>query len=261
MTRPLSNLNLALNRAQSGAAFSPDNNSNLSFWIDAQDRTGWTMSSDDVATAINKAGSGSLDCPVSQRPTIVQVNSLDMMQSEGDDFMLEGSGALGPMHPGSGDFTVVAVFRSTNANRGLIAWKNDASVGGGQRWLLRIANGGSDMEWSIDDDTAAQTLVADDVDFANDDIYVVIATRRGDTLEFFYGNGGALSEATNSPFSLPGGYGTVGEGQATFLSETQVSPSQTLDGELGEFLFYNGEAIDAAERDQLYSYLVSKWDL
>jgi hypothetical protein len=174
----------------------------------------------------------------------------------GTDFMLEASGAVGPLRPSDGDFTIAAVYRSAATARGIIWWKDD---GAGKRWLLRIATGGTDMEWSVDDNTTAQTLTADDVNFANDTMYVIFAIRRGDTLEFFYGTGGALSEATNSPFSLPASYGDLGLGQA-ILGASDISGNQNLAGEIGEIFFYK-EALDSDQRDELNDFLIGKWEL
>lgn len=236
--------------------FNPAANANLTFWLDPQTRTSWSMSGSEIVTAVSEVGSATMDSPTGQRPTIVSVNSLDMMSFDGVNEGFDGNASPGSLQPGSDDFTLVQVFRSTNAGAGVIWWKDD---GAGKRWLLRINTGGSDLLFSIDDNTTAQTLTATDVDFANDDIYVVIASRDGTNLRLYYGNGGALVESGDSPVAI-GSYGDLGLTDTQIGFEKTISPAQPFNGEMGDMLFYK-EAISAGERGNLYSYLVSKWDL
>lgn len=258
MTRPLSNLNLALNRSQgAGGGFSPIDIPNLTCWLDAQDNSSLTLiSGNQVQTWASRVSPVStFDGPTGQRPLTVTVNGLQMLQFDGINDILVGQAQQGNLQPGSADFAVVQVYRSTNAGNGLIWWKDD---GAGKRWLIRV-QGGTDSIFSLDDNTVAQNLIATDVDFTNDDIYVVFCERDGTNLRFYYGNGGVLSESAVSPVSI-GAYGDLGLGQTLIGAEAQVSPTQPLDGDIGEMFFYK-QALSSAERNDLYSYLVGKWSL
>lgn len=155
---------------------------------------------------------------------------------------------------GANDFTSVNVYSSTNTGRGWL-WGTDSPT----RWFLRIANNGSDLEFNIDDNTVAQTLTAQDVDFANGNFYIIMAMREGDSLRFFWGNTGGLAEDGNSPLFLPTGYGSVTPATNTQMGDRPVA-DQGLNGRTGDMLFYN-RALNATQRGQLFQYFKTKYSL
>lgn len=187
-------------------------------------------------------------------PSTTTVNGDTMINWDGGDQMSDLVGHT-ELRPGSDDFTLVVVFRATDANRGMIIAKDD---GAGKRWLLRTHLNGTDMEFSIDDNTTAQTVVASDVDFSDNTVRVVMGSRDGTNLRFYYGDGGALTEDAASPVAI-GAYGDLGAGQAT-MGDNGLGGGQALTGDVGDIFFYK-KALSAEERTDLYNFLVSKWSM
>lgn len=235
-------------------AFSPEDINNLAAWWDPtisaniDNPTGMTAYRDVITGAsFDQSNPGA-------RPNVQAVNGVDAVQCDGGDHMADLV-ATTVLQPGSGDFTVVAVFQSTDANRGLIIGKDD---GAGRRWFIRTHSNGTDFEFSIDDDTTAQTVTATDVDFSDGGLYVVIGSRDGTNLTFHYGDGGALAESSASPVAI-GAYGSLGAGQATMF-DNGLGGGQAFTGEVGDMMFYK-QALSAQERSDLYDFLVSKWGM
>lgn len=254
--RPLSQTTLAFNRAQGvgGAAFTPESIPNLTCWMDAQEAS--TLTGDPVTAWASRVPTVTWDQGTpAEQPSLVTVNSLTMVNFDGGDFLNNGSGPTA-LQPGSDDFTTVAVFRSDDAGRGII-WANDD--GAGKRWFIRTHLNGTDLEFSIDDDTTAQTLTASDEDFTDSAVRVIIATRDGTNLRFYYGDGGTLAEDAASPVAI-GAYGDLGEGVNPGIGDVSSGGGQAFSGDIGELMFYK-QALSAQQRSDLYDYLVAKWDL
>lgn len=257
MTRPLGARNsLALNagRTSGDAPYSPDSNANLTCWMDAQEASTITDSSGEISSWSSRVGSASYSQTVAgNRPNNVTVNGLNMVEFDGGDHLQLTVGSAG-LQPGSDDFTIAAVFRSTNTGRGCI-WVMDNSAG--VRWLLRNNLNGTDLEWSVDDNTTAFTVNATDADFSNDDIYAVICTREGTNIRLYYGTGLSFAESVDSPVAI-GTYGSLNSANGRIGD--YVSGGQAFEGDIGELLFFK-EALSSDERGDLYTYLVSKWSL
>ena len=196
----------------------------------------------------------------SPAPVLTTVGGKQYVQFDGvDDRMAEQNNDNSCVsRPGTGDFTAVAVYRARNdqaAGRGFI-W----GYGTDRRWFIRIAANGSDLEFNVDDDTTSVLLTANDVDFSNDDVYVVFAQKSATELRFYYGNGGALAESTASPVALPGGFGSLTQPTNAQIGDAALGTGQFLDGDVGELRMYD-RVLAAAARQSVYDALVTKWAL
>lgn len=241
--------------APSVPAFSPEDIENLTVWMDAQESS--TITGDPITNWESRVGSVTwVEGVPGAQPSLVTVNGLTMINFDGGDFLSQAGGSPTTLQPGSADFTIVSAFRATDADRGML-WINDDAAG--KRWLLRTHVNGVDIEFSIDDNTTAQTLTASDVDFTDDTVRVIIASRDGTNLRFYYGDGGTLTEDAASPVAI-GSYGDLGAGVNPGLGDLSLGGGQGLSGDIGELFFYK-QALSSAERTSLYDYLVSKWSL
>ena len=234
--------------------FSPEDITELSAWWDPTLASTIDNPSSITAFRDRVAGASFDQTNPGARPSTATVSGDTMINYDGGDQLFDLVGHT-ELQPGSDDFTVVAVFRSTSAGRGMIMIKDN---GAGRRWLLRTHLNGTDMEFSVDDDTVAQTVTASDVDFSDNTVRVVFGVRDGTNLRFYYGDGGTLTEDAASPVAI-GSYGALGAGQAS-MGDVSLGGGQALTGDVGDIMFFK-KALTSEERANVYSFLVSKWSL
>lgn len=251
--------NYLLNKWSDPTGFLPTDIADLTVWMDAQDNGTIDFDTSDAVTAWrSRVGNVAWNEGNStNQPSMTQVVDRQMMSFDGSNDYLDFDGTdPEDLQPGSDDFTIVAVFRATDTDRGIL-WINDD--GAGKRWLLRTHSAGTDLEFSIDDNTTAQTLQATSVDYSDGTVRVVIASRDGTNLRLYYGDGGSLTEDSASPVSI-GTYGDLGSGVNPGIGDVSLGGGQALAGQIGELLFYK-HALTSQERADLYAYLVDRWSL
>jgi hypothetical protein len=265
VVRPLSNLNLALNRAPNAeeAGFDPNSITNLELWLDASDGDTltidgngrvnvWADKSDNAHTATVTSTSSTL-------PKVVDVGGINMIQFNGT-----GNHYEVPNHAtlvmGTGRFTLFAVYRKRGTNRGNLFNMGDdkpryelfinSDTGPGGRAAVSFAD-------SVDIVFASNN----DKDYSDDTKRGLACTRDADGDFPHY----ELLTAGKSALPLSPLEGTVvgdiNPVTALFIGarKTGVNP-MFLDGDLGEILIYKSGLSDA-ELDAVNDYLSVKWGL
>lgn len=238
--------------------FLPTDISDLTVWMDAQaNDTIDATTAGAVSAWRSRVGNVAWnEGNASNQPATTQIVDRQMLSFDGTDYLDFDGTDPEDLQPGSDDFTVVAVFRATDTDRGIL-WINDDGLG--KRWLLRTHSAGTDLEFSIDDNTTALALQATSVDYSDGTVRVVIASRDGTNMRLYYGDGGSLAEDSASPVSI-GTYGDLGSGVNPGIGDVSLFAGQGLTGQIGELLFYK-HALTSQERADLYAYLVDRWSL
>lgn len=239
--------------------FSPDDIASLTAWYDAEDNSTITENPAGFAQEIrNKQATPKTyrNVNAGQKPALVSVAGHQMLSFDGNDWFadVESNGVL---QPGSGDFSVLGLFRSGSAAIQAIWSQRDGA--GMPSWLFRLQGGGP-FRFSLRDAVGPAIPVdSADADFGDDSRYVVIGSRDGTNLRLYWAVvGGSLAESTTSPVAI-GAYGSVDAVNSTVGVESPTGVADFLIGEIGELMFFNGAALTAAERAQLMGYLNTKW--
>lgn len=266
MVRPLSRLNLALNRMDgNGIPFSPDDISDLDLWMDADDDTTIDVDGNGAVTEWRDKSSNSHVATGSTSgigtPAVVDVGGINMIDFSEDNenhFSIPNHASL---VPGTDRFTLFAVYRKRGTGRG-----NLFNMGDDQPRYEMFVNSdsgpGGRVAVSFADAVDIVFASNNDKDYSDDTKRGIACTRdvNGDYPHY------ELLAAGKAALPLSPLEGTVvGDiTSATPLwigSRVVANPNaHFLDGDIGEILIYMRGLTDA-EINTINSYLSAKWSL
>lgn len=257
MVQPLSRINLALNRNPgSSIPFSPDDLTGLQLWLDAQDEaTVFFDSGTRISRWDDKSANTNNATPVSTAtaPELITVAGRKMVEFDGVDEFIK---ILGPANLdfGSGDFTIIAVYRSADVNHGQI-WdhRSGATHIAGRVNQDDLDDG--DFAVSFSDGTNTAALFESDQTFNDNAVRVAQQVRDGSNMRLYMDN----VETTASPVDSSSVGDTDLTAPWTFGAFNQGA-SRFLNGEIGEILIYD-RALTTGERLTLDTFLAAKWGI
>jgi len=239
------------------SGFSPGSISGLQGWWDMSDLSAITEVSGDVSQLDDKSGSGNHMAQgtgsFQPRTGDSSQNGLNVLTFNGStDFLTAGSPSN--LVFGTGDFTVLGVFKKlTTSNRDTVFGYGGGNTGG-ERYELLIHDQKPRAQF---DDNAAKEEVDSGVVVTGTWVSA-ISLRRGLTQEVWVD--GAI-EGTNG---LSAGYDIQPNFPADIGAMTNApgSPArwEYFDGDIGEVLVYN-KALSTSEIADLETYFVDKWGI
>ena len=265
MVRPLSRLNLALNRMDGAPAvpFSPDDLVDLDLWLDASDGDTLTIdgngrvnvwadkSTNSHTATVTAAGSNS--------PSVVDRGGINMIDMPGTVtyYTIPNHASL---VPGTGRFTAFVVYTKRSTDRG-----NLFNMGEDQPRYEIFVNSDTGPGGRI----AVSFADADDIVFASnndkdysDDTKRGMAVTRDENGDYPHWE---LLTAGKAALPLSPLEGTV-VGDISPVTELFIGARKTgvnpmnLDGDLGEILIYM-RGLSDSEINQVNDYLSAKWGL
>lgn len=273
MTRPLSTLNLSLNRSQDFAvaaspSAAPDEVPNLSFWIDPNDGTTVTEAGGagtGISGISDKHGSNNvIQGSSAARPALTTSGGMNFIEFDGvNDFLYVVGPGTADINFGSGEFTILVVAQKSGAGRCVFVNKGGATDG---RYLLegsQTVTGDLRGVVAESDFTFISSGVGDgDVGWTDGNPHVIAMERdNGANLLRTFLDGSELS--STGDISGTGDIDNLlaaGFVQELLLGCTPASAStgQHQNFLLGEVVFYKG-ALSDSDRDAVTNHLKSKW--
>lgn len=239
---------------------------NLTGWWDAEDNSTIVESPAGFAQRWNNKGTTAKDfenLTGGQTPAIVSIAGHQMLFFDGLNDWLADVQSNAVLQPGSGDFTVAALYRApvgANAN-GVQIWQQDGA-GATPTWNLRGVT--SLARFACRDGPTSLTVSSTDEQFADGATRYVIMGQRDNTageLRLYYGGDGInLVETSDGPTAIPGGFGSVDAVNSALGNFPTVTAGFYWDGHFGEWVFLKS-ALNASQRFQLFQYFANKWDL
>ena len=241
--------------------FTPLDISGCVAWWDSADGSTISLSGSDVTAWASKAA-GALtpaQADAAKRPSVATPVSRQMISFDGVDehLTLADAGATA-LKFGSGEFSIYAVYRTDDVNRGMLIGKGAFAQAG---YIIRINNADTnngEMLAQVRDTSSNQALISagatSGTNYNDDAIRLVTVTRDASNLRQ-YQNG---VEVTESPASAAA-VGSLNDTNAFFMGAFQGT-AQFYNGELGDVVVYN-RVLDAGERQQLTDYLKGRWGI
>lgn len=244
----------------------PNDIPNMTAWWDGEDDTTIVESPPGFAQRWNSKGATAKSYEnllAGQTPALVTVSGHQMLNFDGVNDVLADVQSNDVLQPGSGDFTVVGLFRSpVGLNGNAITWRQEDAGGGTPFWGWRVFGNPGSTNFAVRDGTTTLVVASADENFADGSTrYVVMGMRDGTDLRLFYGGDSvAFVEASASPTAIPGGFGSVNAVNSALGNFTSVTAGFFWAGDAGELVFYK-QALNQSERLQLFQYFRNKWEL
>lgn len=278
MVRPLSNINLALNRMQAiqSAGIAPDELDNLDIWWDPSDGDNTTESGGKFTTLANKGtgGTATLLPPAANTAgftaaDVTAEGGLNWLGFAGAEAMrLPGNNVVYPR--GSADCSFVAVFRTTQNNGFVTFMQQGTTTGTSPGWILGGSHTGSIERWQFmtRDASLLEThnllITVDGIDDGNTHTLMGVrdnsAGANGQVR--LYLDGVQIGSA-----DLSSGYGSIDEPYTQAWEDlmlgarpaggTSVYQSGATQ-RLGDMLIF-GDALTPEEITGLHNWLMAKW--
>jgi len=246
-----------------GTSFSPSNISGLVAHWDAQDASSFAFFSGGPASGTISAWldqtANDNDCVTDgagNAPERTDRDGLFWVEFDGVDeyFVVPDDASI---NFGSGDFTIIVVFKTGDANQAGLLLKTAADFDGS--YILRVNNGNTNdgqLVFACRDTVAvAESIREDDENFQDDTKRSIMAVRDGNNLRLYSEN----VETTLSPEDAS----TLGDLDTALemnIGSNGQGASHHLDGDIGEILMYDN-AISAEDRASLQAYLNTRWSL
>lgn len=264
MVRPLSRLNLALNRQQDadgGVSFSPDDVANLTWWIDPDDSDTVALSGSEITTIQDKVGDVS-GTQLEHRgsnpaPDLTTVEGRDWMDFSGTDVLNVNDGTLPAVNMGTGSFTIWMVARPTYTTgtyvlmskgfTGFYSFRSGPISGDLGLVFFFDDVGGSDL---------TNTASASGAMTQNEQHLIRYTCDRSGNLISIHLDGVLQGSATDIT-----GYLTIDDTAQNLVVGARASGAshtQTWQGQLGEILIYK-DLVSAEDISSIETYLQSKW--
>jgi len=264
MTRPLSNINLALNRGDGvfGEAFSPSDIANLTAWWDPDDGDTVTLSGANITALTDKAGP-TAGLTLVQRGAVAQLEAATevgrtWMSAQTTDQMLQTTTAnTAEVLPGTGEFSIYIVIKPNFVGSGTSYALFQKGFTG---WYGLRSNSAtsSNVVGYVDDVGGAGFRTAqsgaNEITRGGRHIIRLVRDNTSNLLRV-YVDGTQVSSADIT------GMGTADDAAEQFTLGARASgASQTdfFDGMIGEVLFYK-DVLSAGDNTNLESYLATKW--
>ena len=263
MTRPLSSLNLALNRLGGGEPFDPSSIANLTWWIDPDDSSTVATSGSDI-TSIQDKVAGTTAAQLEQRGS---VNLLQTKTSGGRTWMATNAGNrmlqtntsnLAALLPGTGEFSIYMVASPSYSGTGTNWAFFQKGFTGFYALRTRGATGELSLSGFMDENGGAVFREANSAaNVLTEDGKHLIRFVRDNTANLMriYVDGTQVASAdistlgscddTAQQFTIGGR--AAGAGQTDFF-----------DGDYGEILFFK-DVLSASDNAALETYLAGKW--
>ena len=266
MVRPISQTNLALNRAPnpdgSGTPFSPDDIANLVAWYDPSDASRVTKvtTPDRFSIIENKAlvtndGSYLVVRSGNTLPLVGTMNSLECMSFDNTSrCMGQSSQAAATLLLGTGDFTLISVAQAVNGEDGLVFNK-----GASKRYRIRIRNNVHESDRRGATSGIVPVVGSTTVDDGTP--HTCFCTFNGTTGKINQYTDGVVdgTEGTVSPVDtcddLVGDAGQFIVGAAPAAG---TATQANFNGLIAEILIYKA-VLTSGEIGQVQAYLKSKW--
>ena len=263
MVRPLSNINLALNRLDGAGngVFSPEDIANLTCWWDPDDASTVTLSGSNVTALTAKVGSAKET--LGQRGSEAHLTTgvergRTWLNAEGGDKMLDTTEADGTaLSPGTGEFSIYIVVRPNYVGTGTTY----AMFGKGfTGWYgLRTSTGtSSNVVGYMDENGGAAFRTAQSAaNVITKGGRHIIRLVRDNTANLMrvYVDGTQVASADIT------GMGSCDDAAEQFVLGARASGASfdnPYDGLIGEVLFYK-DVLSAGDNTNLETYLADKW--
>ena len=230
------------------------------FWYDAQDPAAFTLSGGNITGWINKAGATTATA-INRTGGTVTVNGKAMVRFNGtNQLFLVANNA--EHNFGSADFSLFAVSRSDDANRGAVVGKGGGTPGYTMRYNNPDSNAGDFVHFARETAVAQHfgSIVAADVTYNDNTVRILGMVRDGGTLRAYRG----ATEVATADVSLMGSIDDATRafniGALAGASPAGAGAVHLLKGDVGEVIAVK-RTLSAAERAKLISYLTHKWSL
>ena len=265
MVRPLSNINLAMNRAPAGAgapAYDPSGVAGLSYWIDPDDSDTVALSGSTITTIQDKVGGTSATQLESRggvpTPDLTTISGRDWIDSNGTDEVLQlGDGTAAAVNMGSGSYTMFAVVRPTFTTGA----RSIFSKGFTGFYSMRSGSGVPNLalvHYFDDVGGAAFTSVSSPG--------AVLVQNQRHVLRFTCDRGAATISAHVDGVSVATPASIAGRGSIDDTAQNLIvcgrasggSQAEFWQGQIGEILFYKA-AVGASDITDIEAYLTAKW--
>lgn len=264
--RPLSNLNLALNRATIGngnGEFSPSDLSSISAWWDPDDGDTVTYSSPEVSSVMDKAGDADLVNPV-----VVGVNLPDLASSGGRNwlsFAASNSEALRVADPadsgilfGADEFTIAAVYQTSSTSQ-ICLLNKGANVSGRYRVRLNQSTAGDYLAQIHDGSTGFPLIIGSGSNDGDPHVLVMLRDNSANLLRL-------RIDGTEVGTLDITGCGNIDETSGADLTAqlliganpVAASAGNYWDGLIGEIVMCQDQ-LEGTDLTDLESYLIEKW--
>lgn len=218
--------------------FTPLDISGCILWLDAQDRTSYTLSSSNVTQWNDKSGNGSNVVRMSTGPTVSNFNGYPTLYIGGGGSLSNSSLSI----PTS--YSVAAIVNRTSGqdyqyvSKFHVAGDGYLFFGTSNGNFATFAGNGSTTWWDVNGNSPAVSVGSTPI--------LLEAINDGTTMTP-YTNGIAQNTKT----------GTTAVATGLAIGSDRLG-GQTLNGNLGEYLLY-GRPISGAERQQLEGYMAWRW--
>ena len=266
MVRPISQTNIALNRAPviaNGVSFSPDDIASLSAWWDPDDGTTLTQSAAPQVDAMDdKTGGGAGFSQITGRglPDLVTIGDRNWLQfvAASSEGMRVPSDALSGILFGADEMTIALVFRTSTSTGQTLLNKGSNTQG---RWRMRVSHtAAGDVQGVLNDGTTNYPV---DGSTGSDDgdphLFVLIRDNAANLMRL------RKDSAEVATLDITGCGSTDETAQAAWLSTLLLgcqpagaSTGQHWNGEIGEILFYQ-DMLEGSDLTNMEAYLSAKW--
>lgn len=278
MVRPLSNINLALNRMQAiqSAGIAPDELDNLDIWWDPSDGDNTTESGGKFTTLANKGtgGTATLLPPAANTAgftaaDVTAEGGLNWLGFAGAEAMrLPGTNVVYPR--GSASCTFVAVFRTEQNTSFATFLQQGLTTGTSPGWIVGANHTGTPDTWQFATRDASlletENLLETAVGISDGETHTIMCVRDNDAgangQVIMYLDGVAVQSA-----DLTSGYGSIDEPYTATWEDLMIGSrpaggttvyqagSEQLQGDTMIF----GDALTPEEITGLHNWLMAKW--
>lgn len=238
-------------------AFEPTSIADCVAWWDPNDAATVTLASGDVSAWASKA-TGALTVGQSdagKRPTTASVGGRTMVQFDGvDEYLFLADAGATPLKFTTGDFSIYAVYKTNDANRGQLVGKG---VTGAANYHVRIndldSNDG-DMVTAFTNAALTSGKLTAVGSYADNAVRLVTVVRDGNN-QRMYQDGVEISGSPNNITGL----GSI-DNSNMFSMGANNGSAWFYNGHLGDVLIYN-RALNSSERNAVTQWLKDRWGI
>ena len=263
MVRPLSNINLALNRgvSVSGAAFSPSDIANLTAWWDPDDGDTVTLSGANITALTDKAGP-TAGLTLVQRGAVAQLTAgtekgRTWMVGAGAEMLQTTTANTAEVLPGTGEFSIYIVIKPSFVGTGTSRALFQKGFTGWYGMRSNTATSSNVVAYMDENGGAAfRTAQSGANEITNGGRHILRLVRdNGSNLMRVYVDG---TQVASADITGMGSCDDITE-QLTFGARASgAGQTDFWDGLIGEILFFK-DVLSAGDNDNLESYLAEKW--
>ncbi len=236
----------------------PDDVTGLVCWLDAQDASTFSFSSGTTVSQWRDLSGSPLNHAAPDGPGTaperVLIAARNWVEFDGVDEFLEIADDAS-LDFGTGDFTIIMVYQSDDADFGSLFDKRGAGTEFYTARLNQADSDDGDFVWAIGDGTDNAVMVETDQTFNDDARRSITCMSDGTDIRLFANN----VETTASPFDATDVDSTDSAAPMSIGAFAQGS-SRFLDGEIGEILIYDN-AVGTSDLADIQAYLDFRWGM